>query len=51
MILDRMRKASCLPPDDVRSTLQAIVPEYRGHESDVPREAIAGRVGIFHRAA
>jgi FlaA1/EpsC-like NDP-sugar epimerase len=50
-ILDRMREASHLPPEDVRSALHAIVPEYCGHESDVPQEAIAGRVGSFRRAA
>jgi FlaA1/EpsC-like NDP-sugar epimerase len=50
-ILDQMRAASRLPPDEVRMALHAIVPEYCGHESDVPEEAIAGRVGEHRRAA
>lgn len=50
-VLKQMRAASMLPPDDVRAALHWLVPEYTGHESDLPYEAIAGRVTATRRAA
>lgn len=50
-LLRQMRAAASLPPDDVREVLHALVPEYMGHETELPQEAIAGRVGSSRRAA
>jgi FlaA1/EpsC-like NDP-sugar epimerase len=50
-VLEQMRAAATLPPDDVRAALHWLVPEYTGHESDLPHEAIAGRVTATRRAA
>lgn len=50
-LLGQMRRAASLPPADVREVLHALVPEYMGHEAELPQEAIAGRVGSSRRAA
>jgi FlaA1/EpsC-like NDP-sugar epimerase len=50
-VLDQMRAAATLPPDDVRAVLHALVPEYMGHETELPQDAIAGRVAPARRAA
>ncbi len=50
-VLDQMRAAATLPPDDVRAVLHALVPEYMGHETELPQDAIAGRVTPARRAA
>jgi FlaA1/EpsC-like NDP-sugar epimerase len=50
-VLEQMRAAATLPPDDVRTVLHALVPEYTGHETELPQEAIAGRVAPTRRAA
>ena len=50
-VLEQMRAAATLPPDDVREVLHGLVPEYLGHETDLPQEAIAGRVTATRRAA
>lgn len=51
IVLEQMQAAATLPPDDVREALHALVPEYTGHETDLPQEAIAGRVTVTRRAA
>ena len=50
-VLEQMRAATTLPPDDVREVLHGLVPEYLGHETSLPQEAIAGRVTATRRAA
>jgi FlaA1/EpsC-like NDP-sugar epimerase len=50
-LLGQMRRAAALSPADVREVLHGLVPEYIGHETDLPQEAIAGRVGHARRAA
>jgi FlaA1/EpsC-like NDP-sugar epimerase len=50
-VLNQMRAAAPLPPDDVRAVLHALVPEYMAHETELPQEAIAGRVTVTRRAA
>jgi FlaA1/EpsC-like NDP-sugar epimerase len=51
IVLEQMRAAATLPPDDVRAVLHGLVPEYMGHETELPQEAIAGRVTTTRRAA
>jgi FlaA1/EpsC-like NDP-sugar epimerase len=51
IVLEQMRAAATLPPDDVRAVLHGLVPEYMGHETELPQDAIAGRVAPARRAA